>query len=279
MDPPGPAIGFLQECLRFYDHALKEIDNGLMDEPKLRAFLSDAMRPNRGSVERTGAFLAQLRASPNVTTEIFHPTADGRLAVEETDTGLRLVPVTHVVGLEASDWCGYGGPLDNPSDQRSEDAASLVFDSAPLSEDLPILGRPQASLVIESDELHARVAVRLCDIWPDGASTLISRGMLNLSHRRSHEHPEPLEPGRTETVVVELDATGYRLPAGHKLRMAVSSGHWPMMWPAPKAAQPRFALAEPPSRIPVRRRPADDSDAVPEHSRDRRRPPSSSMRK
>jgi hypothetical protein len=176
------------------------------------------------------------------------------------------VPSVQAVGLDSGPWCGYGGPLDNPSDQRGEDARSLAFDSEPLGTDLAILGRARAVLELESDQPLAQVAVRLCDVWPDGASTLITRGLLNLAHRHGHEHPEPLTPGEPETVAVELDATGYRLPAGHRLRMSVSSAYWPMMWPSPEPVQLTVHTGGSTRLdLPVRLRPARAADAPPEH--------------
>jgi uncharacterized protein len=76
--------------------------------------------------------------------------------------------------------------------------------------------------------------VRLCDVAEDGASTLITRGLLNLSHRHGHDRPRPLEPGRREQVAVPLKAIGQVLPAGHRLRVAVSTSYWPWAWPSPE---------------------------------------------
>jgi hypothetical protein len=121
-------------------------------------------------------------------------------------------------------------------------------------------------LEVESDRPLAQVAVRLCDVWPDGASTLITRGMLNLAHRNGHEHPEPLSPDEPQAVVVELDAMGYRLPAGHRLRMSVSSGYWPMMWPAPEPVQLTVHTGGSTRlELPVRLKPAGEADAPPAH--------------
>jgi putative CocE/NonD family hydrolase len=278
---PGPAIGFLQECLRFYDCYLKGEANGFSDEPKLRVFLPDAMRPTPASTERTGVWLAEPAwPSPNVTVVGCRPTLAGGLLVASDplegsspapeapradEAGTRLVPMTQAVGFEAGPWCGYGGPLDNPSDQRAEDARSLVFDSRPLNEELPILGRPAVTLELESDQPAAQVAVRLCDVWPDGASTLITRGVLNLTHRHDDEHPLPLEAGRRCTAVVELAAIAYRLPPGHRMRMAVSSAYFPLMWPPPVPVQlivhvgPGTEL-----RLPLRHL-KGGGDAVPRH--------------
>ena len=98
---------------------------------------------------------------------------------------------------------------------------------------IEILGNPVARLRLAADRPQAVIAVRLCDVWPDGASTLITRGLKNLSHRDSDAHPEPLVPGERYAVEVPLLAIGYRVAAGHRLRLAVSAGYWPWAWPAP----------------------------------------------
>ncbi len=84
------------------------------------------------------------------------------------------------------------------------------------------------------DRPQAQLAARLCDIWPDGAATRITGGVLNLSHRNSHENPEELEPGAHYQVDVELKAIAYVCPRGHRLRLSISAGSWPLAWPAPE---------------------------------------------
>jgi hypothetical protein len=138
-----------------------------------------------------------------------------------------------VVGTDGGDWCPAGSPSDLPEDQRADDGRSVCFDSDPLPEELSILGFPELRVRLASATPEARIAVRLCDVAPDGSSLLITRGLLNLSHRDSHEHPEPLEPGRRYDVVVRLNAIAQTVPAGHRLRVAVSTTYWPWMWPAP----------------------------------------------
>src|SRR5262249_27389567 len=56
------------------------------------------------------------------------------------------------------------------------------------------------------------------------------------THRDSHETPTPLEPGRRYRVRVQLNDCGASLPAGHRIRLALSTTYWPMIWPAPEAA-------------------------------------------
>jgi hypothetical protein len=123
-----------------------------------------------------------------------------------------------------------------PLDQRGDDAGSLVFDSEPLEAPLAIVGTPSVTLELASDKPQAFVAVRICDVAPDGASTRVSYGILNLTHRDGHESPKPLEPGRRYRVTVPLTEAGHRFAAGQRIRVAVSSSYWPMIWPSPQPA-------------------------------------------
>src|SRR5207248_11774344 len=135
-------------------------------------------------------------------------------------------------GLLAGDWCPYGAPEELPPDQRAEDGLCLCWTGPPLAEQLEILGFPEAVLTVAADRPSALVCVRLCDVAPDGNSTLVTRGLLNLTHRGGHDEPRPLEPGRRELVRVDLKAIGQVVPAGHQLRVAVSTAYWPWAFPS-----------------------------------------------
>ena len=122
-----------------------------------------------------------------------------------------------------------------PLDQRPDDGRSLIFDTEPLAARTEILGAPVVELDLAADEPNALVAIRLNDVQPDGTSTLVTYGLLNLTHRESHEWPEPLEPGAFYRVKVQLNDIAHAFPAGHRIRIAVSTSYWPIAWPSPEA--------------------------------------------
>ena len=113
-------------------------------------------------------------------------------------------------------------------------AARSCFDTAPLKSPLHIVGNGFARLRIAADRKQALAAVRICDVAPDGTSAMVSFGILNLAHRNSHEFPEPLKPGKFYDVSVPLKSVAQTIPKGHRLRLAVSSTYWPMVWPSPE---------------------------------------------
>src|SRR5205085_11346565 len=103
-----------------------------------------------------------------------------------------------------------------------------------LAADLHVLGAGRVRLPLSSDRPLAMVCARVCEMFPDGASRLVTRQILNLCHRESHEHPEPLESGRVYDIVLELDAIGDVIAAGNRVRLAISPTYWPWAWPSPE---------------------------------------------
>jgi hypothetical protein len=260
---PGPAIGFLQEALRWWDHWLKGVDTGIMDEPPIRVWMQDAVPPLPHYDLRPGRWVAEPSwPSPNVTERRFELGSgqEGACRRERSIVGLQ-----HT-GIDAGEWCawgGWGGRDNLPPDQRAEDGRSLCFTWPPLSDAIDVLGFPIAVLRVSSDRPNAFVAARLCDVAPDGSSTLITRGLLNLTHRAGHEVPEPLEPGREYEVEVRMRAIAYSLPAGHRLRLAVSPTYWPWAWPSPHAARLTVFTHGSRLELPVRGRRPEDAELRP----------------
>jgi len=248
---PGPAIGFLQEALRWWDQWLKEIDTGVRDEPLFRIWMQESHDGGRWVAEATWP-------SPRIMPKRF-VLGPGRLLEEgggpETPLAWRS---PQSIGLAAGDWCSFGGGDDAPTDQRDDDGGSLSFDSAPLGERLEILGAPVADLELAVDRPEAFVAVRLNEIRPDGSSVRATYGVLNLTHRTSHGHPEALEPGRRYRVRVALNHIAHAFAAGSRVRVAVSTAYWPVVWPSAQAVVLTLFTGASGLELPVR--PPDPGD-------------------
>ena len=231
---PGPMLGYMSEALRWWDHWLKGKNNGVTDEPAYRVWTQDSIAPRTSYSHRPGQWIAEdTWPSPRIET----------LQLALTDEGLRSEAVEgqtfstrcpQHTGLDNLTW-GDGGTGDPqlPGDQREDDARSLCFDTQPLTETLEILGAPTVDLDLHVDQPQAFVGARLSDVAPDGASTRVTFGLLNLTHRNGHETPEPLEPGRRYRVRVTMNDIAHRFAAGHRVRVALSSALWPMVWPSP----------------------------------------------
>ncbi|MBD1379381.1 CocE/NonD family hydrolase [Metabacillus arenae] len=233
---PEPAIGFLQEALRWYDQWLKGIDTGILEEPKLTSWIQNSELPAVIYEERPGKWVADPSwPSPQVKGQAWW-LSDGRLLNQTLQTAGEqvLVPSVQEHGFYSGVFCPFGQPGDLPADQRFENGKAVTFTSEPLMETVDLLGHPVFHAELSVDEEDALIAVRLMDKAPTGESTLISWGMLNLTHRDSHEHPEKLEPGKKYQIQVKLDALGQQIPKGHRLEVAVSPTYWPSAWPSPK---------------------------------------------
>jgi len=234
---PEPAIGFLQESLRWWDHWLKGADSGIMAEPLYRAYLMDGVPPQTSYAERPGRWIAEESwPSPNIASKQFHLTPGG-LSDAPDEAEVYLVASPETTGAAGGEFCAIWLGPEASGDQRSDDAGSLTFDTPPLEEPLEIFGAPVVVLELSSDRPQANLAVRLCDVSPEGASTRVSYGILNLCHRDSHETPSALEPGRRYKIRLQLDDIAFGFPAGHRLRVAVSNAYWPMIWPSPEPSR------------------------------------------
>ncbi|MFE8069448.1 CocE/NonD family hydrolase [Marinobacteraceae bacterium S3BR75-40.1] len=234
---PGPAIGFLQECLRWWGCWLKGEDTGVEKDPALRVWMQDSVPPTTSYGHRPGRWVIEPSWPSPQVQPLRLPLAPGRLAwngerrKEESELTVQS-PLT--CGLFAGKWCSYAAGPDLAHDQREEDGGALIFESPELEESLEILGAPVVELEIAANRPVAMVAVRLSDVAPDDKATRVTYGLLNLTHRESHEHPEPLEPGQRYRVKVQMNDVAQRFPAGHRLRLSLSTSYWPMAWPPPE---------------------------------------------
>jgi len=259
---PGPAIDFLDEVLRWWDQWLKGIETGITAEPALRVWMQDSVPPAASYTERPGRWVAEAGLpSPRIEERRYtlsrHHLRPAGSVVEEHEITLQS-PLT--VGLFAGKWCAYGKGPDLAHDQRREDGGALVFQTDPLEEDIEILGAAVAELEVVVDRPVAMLALRLSDVLPDDKVTRVSYGLLNLTHRDSSERPQPMVPGQRTRVRVQLNAVAHRFPAGHRLRLSVSTSYWPLAWPAPEPVRLRLVAGASSLAIPIR--PPQDYDAA-----------------
>ncbi len=225
---PGPCIDIVAEMLRWFDRHLRGAENGIDAEPGIAVFVRHPTRPEPDLDECRGEW----RYEPTWPPERL---AERALVVE--GGGSDHLDVRGDVGTTAWISCAGRLPWGQSLDQRPDDAYSLTYTWASGPSAVEILGHPRLSLRVTSSAPVAFLSAKLCDVFPDGTSALVSRGFLNLAHRDSSTDPAPLEPGVPYEVSVELDATSWVFEPGHSVRLSIAGADWPNIWPPPRAAR------------------------------------------
>lgn len=234
MAAPKPAIGFLQEAKRWWDHWLKGIDTGVDKDPDYRAYLMDSITPQRWLDERPGRWIAEQNwPAQSIKYKQLH-FAQGAALSDTKSKFCVQVSSPHDCGTSAGEYFPSGFSDQLPGDQSRDDAGSACFDGDELANAIDIVGAPRIHIRLSCDKPQGQITVRLCDLRPDGTSALITYGHLNLTHRDSHEHPSTVRVDEMMDIALDLDQIAYRIPAGHRLRVAVSTNYWPMLWPSPE---------------------------------------------
>ncbi|MEW5991975.1 MAG: CocE/NonD family hydrolase [Chloroflexota bacterium] len=239
---PGPGLDWLRELVSFFDHWLKGQQNGVMDEPALTWFEREFAPPEPFPVAWPGQWRAT--ADPATAAQAdrralflcggLEPLRGGVGEARAAAPSELSFPHRAATGTRGGLSWGAGSPPNGLArDVRPDEAGVPVFTSEPLREAIAILGIAELVVPVSASMPVATLVVRLTDIAPDGTSSQVTMGVLNLTHRRSHAAPEPLVPGTVETVRVPLRAAGYRFTAGHRIRLSVASACWPVIWPSP----------------------------------------------
>ena len=239
---PGPAIGFQQLALEWWDHWLKE-PVGMADWPRLRVWLRDFEPPADSIDQRKGRWIQTGPPAQHTVMVTWH-VGEGGLAPEPPKDRDWCVPCDLAVGRDAGD-TGYFGRFGGlPLDQREEDARSLVFETRPLEEAHIVYGGAEMHLVLETDFPLGQLAVRLNDVAPDGTSVRVALAVRNLALDDCLDSPgESIGGGGFRTVRMPFPTVAYRLRKGHRIRISFSASYWPMVWPSPGRCGPRLLAA------------------------------------
>jgi len=227
---PEPSADLKKAELRWWDYWLKKKQTGVIDDPDLTVYMQRSYLPQPVSKEIPGQWQTIAHwPPPEYKDELFYLNSDKSLSQQITVANdsliLRYIPSS---GSSAGIWWGNVVP-----DQRSADAFSLVFESAPLKNEMAILGQPVTTLLASATAPHANWYVKLSDVAPDGTTALITGAGLNGTHRNSAERPEYLEPGKSYSLKVPLHFTAWVFQPGHKIRVSVTNALFPMFWPTP----------------------------------------------
>ncbi len=214
----GPHIDLVPEMITFFGKWLR--DDHVEPRPPIRVFVRHATKPAPDLAVHGGEWRYE-KAWP---VERLTPTTlyDGRR---------RSLATRADTGTAAWISCAGGLPWGQPLDQRADDAWSLITDW-PVASTTEALGHVVVKATVTSDQPIAYLSVKLNDVWPDGTSALVTRGLLNLTHRT--DPPAPLVPGQPYDIEVEMEATSWVFPAGHAIRLAVAGTDWPNTWVPPQ---------------------------------------------
>jgi len=268
---PGPSLQWAHEEVRWWKHWLAGEHTGIMDEPMLRAYMPYRTASETYPSDTPGRWIAENSwPPPRVAVRTWY-LDEGRLAPA---VGARSTVSYHgdqIVGLQKPEWLPFP-PEGIPGEQSPDDQKSLRFDSAPLAQDVEILGHPVARIRVSSDQPVAKLALRLCEVAPDGKSWLVTYGLLNLTHRNGDQTPSALNPGEAYDVAVELSLIAYRFKAGNRIRLAVSESLWPLVWPSPRVATLTLTHGASHLDLPVRKMSRDPPFPIPTNPPDKKSP-------
>ena len=230
----GPAalieINDLQ--VRWYDYFLKGIQNGLDKEPPVKLFV---MGRNEWVYEHEYP-LARTDYRPMYFTSGGRANGDrgdGRLTWDKpagaspADT-FSYDPANPVPSLGGNNCCGTPTPA-GPKDQRPIEARPdvLLYTSEPLSEPLEVTGPVKVVLYAASDAPDTDFVAKLVDVRPDGTSYNMAEGILRARYRESLSRPALLKPGEVYRFEIDLVGTSVEFQKGHRMRVHVTSSHFP----------------------------------------------------
>jgi predicted acyl esterase len=223
---PGPRIDFDAELAAWFDHWLRGTGEHV---DRLDVFVRASTRPEIDLDLHEGRWVTMPSVPP-----VTHAALD--LAAPVTLT------VAPDVGTAAWIDCAGHLPWGLSGDQRLDDERSLTWEVEPPPS--PVVGHPVFRARLWATEPAASISVKLCDVFPDGTSALVTRGSLDLAYRASvHGPPSPLVPGHEVEVEVVLDACAYEWTPGNTLRVSVAGADWPntVAPPAPVSITVRTA--------------------------------------
>lgn len=228
MPKSGESPPFDVQAKRWFDYYLKGIDNDVENLPTVMYYVMGPFdgTPSSGNVWKT----SDVWPVPAVATS-FYMTSNRTLNLTPPSEGqltYQYDPHHTITTLGGRNLFLESGPKDQQSIEGRSDI--LVFTTEPLSEDIEVTGPLSAMIYFRSDQKDTDVVLRLCDVYPDGRSILISEGGYRLGTRcypagemREFKPDEPTE------VHIDLSATSLVFAKGHSIRVSVSSSNFPRL--------------------------------------------------
>lgn len=214
--------------LEFFTYFLKRKDNGFNDLPRVQYFnigdndwrYSDQWPPKESRLRSLFFHSTGNAAAPEDGVLDFVPPRD------EPSDAYRYDPRNPVTITEDTNvWLRAAELKDRATLVTRDDV--LTYETRPLIDDLDITGPISVELYASSSARDTDFTAALVDVYPDGYSLLMQEGILRASFRDKDADPSPMEPGKVYTLTIDLGDTSYTVPAGHKLRVEISSSNFP----------------------------------------------------
>ena len=230
------------EHLRWYDHWLEGIDNGVMEEDPIHYWTLDAPEGEEWRSTSTWPLANEERvdfhlgAGPSGTSASVNDGVLTREIPGGSGQDAYIADYSATTSL-VNRWANAsGGPTGYP-DMSENDAKGLTYTSEPLDEDVEVTGHPIIHLWVSTDRDDCAFYAYLEDVHPDGFSQYVTEGVLLGSHRKLSEAPwdnlglpyhsgleadvEPM-PDEPVELVFDLHPTSKRFPRGHRIRVTIT---------------------------------------------------------
>jgi len=228
---PEPRIGFLKEAVKFWDYWLNDKENNFMEEQKIACYILESHKPKPFHPFLKG-FWAVENSLDCIKKKVLYINNSGLEKEKNSDLD-KPVSINSPLscGKHSGEYCIIWLGPDWPTDQREDDSKSLIFETKPFIEKEAFLGAATIHLFVSSNKTCGQIIVRLNEVHETGEVTRISYGVLNLQFREGFEKAVPLEVDKIYEITMILDDFGYEIGVGNKLRIAISSEYFPLIFP------------------------------------------------
>lgn len=232
---PGPGIDFQTVALEWWQHWLQDTPPAALGWPKLQVWLREFDAPLNALDQRNGRWIETKRPSEETAPLTFHLSDNSGLG-SVPGKGPWTVPHDLRVGAQSGD-TGYFGRFGGlPLDQQGDDRRSLTFETPPLEQDIILYGSAQITLEVSTSTPLSQLAMRLNDVTPQGNVARVGVAMRNAALDDALDAPDGSPSAGTKTLHIPFHTKAYRFSKGHRIRLSVSASYWPLIWPAPEAA-------------------------------------------
>jgi putative CocE/NonD family hydrolase len=224
----GPQAVEQENERAWFDYALKGISNEYATRPPVRIFVmgENAWRDeNEFPLARARATRYFLRGGAGGRTDGTLDAAPPRGPASETyDYDPEDPAPTQGGRLCCGDFLPRGPQDQRPLESRSD---VLVFSTAPLVRDMEVTGFLSLELYAATSAVDTDFTAILADVEPSGYARYLADGIVRARYRNSTTAAEPIVPGQVYKYAIDLWATSNLFPAGHRIRLYVSSSNFP----------------------------------------------------